>query len=135
MGVQQRGPSQVSRIRMLTYFVDTDTDPLVPRLVRAVGGAPPTAIGMGVQAFQMTYDIADQVNNPTAVRMDANDLTGAGACYPDPCSENQIRKVNIVLAMNASNQGGSARDHSRQSQNTLYTQVSLRSMAFVDRYR
>jgi hypothetical protein len=134
-GVQQRGPSQATRIRMLTYFVDTTTNPLVPRLVRAVAGTAPTAVGLGVQSFRLTYDIADQLNNPTAVRMDDDDRTGAGACYPDPCSENQIRKVNIVLALSANDLGGSSTDHSRQSQNTLYTQVSLRSMAFVDRYR
>jgi len=132
--VQQRGPSQVTRIRMLTYFVDTTTNPQSPRLVRAVGGAPPTVVSMGLQMLRLSYDIADQINNPTSVRMDDDDLSGAGACSPDPCSENQIRKVNLVLAMRAHDQGSNSRN-GRQSQNTLYTQVSLRSMAFVDRYR
>jgi len=30
---------------------------------------------------------------------------------------------------------GNSLEKGRQSQNTLYTQVSLRSLAFVDRYR
>ncbi len=135
-GVLDPGPSQATRIRMITYFVDIDTDPLVPRLVRVLGGGQPNAVGMGVEAFRLTYDISNQSDNPTSVRMDAADLGGTGACSPSPCSPNQVRKVNIVLAMNASReQAGSLADHGRQSQNTLYTQVSLRSMAFVDRYR
>jgi len=135
-GVQQRAPTQATRIRMVTYFVDTDADPAVPRLVRVVGGAQPNAVGLGVQAFRLTYDIADQLNNPTGVRMDDDDLAGGGACSPDPCSENQIRKVNIVLSMTANDsRRNSLVDHGNQAQNALYTQVSLRSMAFVDRYR
>lgn len=135
-GVQQRAPSQATRIRMITYYVDTQTDPGMPRLVRVVGGGQPNAVGLGVQDFRLTYDIADQVNNPTGVRMDASDVDGSGACSPDPCSENQIRKVNVVLAMTADDQRrNSLVSHGRQSQNALYTQVSLRSMAFVDRYR
>lgn len=134
--VMQQGPTQASRIRMITYYVDTQTNPSVPRLVRSVGGSAPNAVAIGVQAFRLTYDIANQQTNPTSVRMDSDDLDGTGACAPDPCSENQIRKVNILLALTASDpQRLSAMDHGRQSQNALYTQVSLRNMAFVDRYR
>ncbi|MDH4067008.1 MAG: hypothetical protein OEW19_21620, partial [Acidobacteriota bacterium] len=135
-GVQQRGPTQATRVRMVTYYVDVDTDPLVPRLVRQIGGQDPNAVAMGVEGLRLSYDIADQVNNPTNVRMDNDDMTGAGDCYPDPCSENQIRKVNIVLSMSASGPySNGPLEHGRQSQNTLFGQVSLRSMAFVDRYR
>jgi prepilin-type N-terminal cleavage/methylation domain-containing protein len=134
-GVQQ-SYGLVTRIRMNTYFVDTTIDPEVPRLMRAVGGREPTAVAIAVDAFRLTYDIADQVNNPTDVRMDNADLTGGGACSPDPCTENQIRKVNVLLSMRASgNRPGALNTGGRQSQSTLYTQVSLRSMAFVDRYR
>lgn len=135
-GVQLQSPTQAARIRMITYFVDTTTDPLVPRLVRSMGGGQANAVGIGVQAFRLTFDIANQLTNPTAVRMDSADLDGSGACDPDPCSQNQVRKVNILLAMTASDpRRVSATSHGRQSQNTLYTQVSLRNMAFVDRYR
>ncbi|MCA1585817.1 MAG: hypothetical protein LC791_13960, partial [Acidobacteria bacterium] len=88
-----------------------------------------------------TYDIANLVTNPTAVSMNAADLDGTGACAdaatpdPDPCSENQIRKVNVVLSMKAFEAGASSHFRGNHTQNTLVTQVSLRSMAFVDRYR
>jgi hypothetical protein len=141
-GAEQRGPSQATRIRMVTYFVDTITEPAVPRLVRMNGGEQANAVGLGVQSLQLTYDIVDLVNNPAGIRMDADDLAGTGACDdpgtpdPDPCSENQIRKINILMSMTANDDRvRTGFEHGRQSQNTLYTQVSLRSMAFVDRYR
>lgn len=131
------GPSQATRIRMITYFVDITTDPQVPRLVRAVGGAQPSAVGMGVQGFSLTYDLTDQTEDPpTSVRMSAADLAGTSVDCDSPCSENQIRKINIMLGMTGSDGRTNGRlGDGRQAQNTLYTQVSLRSMAFVDRYR
>jgi hypothetical protein len=134
-GVQQAGPSLATRIRMITYFVDTQIDPLVPRLMRIVGGGAPNAVAMGVQNLRLTFDLADEANNPTNVRMTADDLGGSGECSPDPCSVNQIRKINLLLSMRADQGRGGRLTNGRQSQNTLYTQVSLRSMAFVDRYR
>ncbi len=134
--------SNATRIRMVSYFVDTTA--AVPRLMRQVGGAPANAVAIGVESFRISYDIANQATNPTSVRMDADDLAGNGACPDDPatpgeveaCSENQIRKVNVVLSMRAAQidesrllQGGTS------AQSTLYAQVSLRSLAFVDRYQ
>jgi prepilin-type N-terminal cleavage/methylation domain-containing protein len=140
-GVQQQGPSLATRVRMITYFVDTA--PAIPRLVRQVGGAQPNAVAIGVEAFRVTFDLADQNANPTNVRMDASDLAGTGACPDDggtpeleACSENQIRKVNIVLSMRAqAPEESRLLAHGNQSRSTLYSQVSLRSLAFVDRYQ
>ena len=68
--------------------------------------------------------------------MNSADLDGSGACAPDPCSANQIRKVSIVMAMRTQDpRAASGHYGGHQTQNTLFTQVSLRSMAFVDRYR
>lgn len=133
---QRRGPSEATRIRMVTYYVEPATGLTPSRLMRRIGGQPPNVVAMGVQAFQISYDIADQATNPTNVRMNANDILGVGACNPQACSENQIRKVNVLLSMTANDPRlRTALDSGRQAQNTLYTQVSLRSMAFVDRYR
>jgi prepilin-type N-terminal cleavage/methylation domain-containing protein len=141
-GAQLAGPSLATRIRMITYFVDIDAP--VPRLMRQAGGAPPNAVAIGVQAFRLNYDIADQANNPTSVRMNADDLAGRGACPDDPgtagvveaCSENQIRKVNVVLSMQVARLAESRLlEQGNASQSTLYAQVSLRSLAFVDRYQ
>lgn len=129
-----------TRIRLITYYLDVTTDPRRPRLVRRMNNGHPTdfdnalgtIVAFDIEDLQITYDIADGVNNPSNVRMDDADLDGSGACAPDPCSPNQIRKVNILLA-------GRSRIPMRGTQqffrNRLVTQVSLRSLSFVDRYQ
>lgn len=138
---QGQGPSLATRIRLVTYFVDTSAR--VPRLMRVVGRGQPNAVAIGVETFRLSYDLADQAGNPTDVRMDNDDLGGTGACPDDPgtpevegCSENQIRKVNVVLSMAVETpQESTLLRHGQQARSTLYSQVSLRSLAFVDRYQ
>jgi len=132
--------TEATRIRMNTYYIDAATNPLRPRLVRRLNNGDPivfdntlgTAVAFDIENMQITYDIADGVTNPANVRMDDADLDGTGACAPRACSPNQIRKVNLLLS-------GRSQRPMRISQqffhNTLVTQVSLRSLAFVDRYR
>jgi prepilin-type N-terminal cleavage/methylation domain-containing protein len=133
-------PTTASKIRMISYYIDIVTDPLHPRLARRINNGHPTnfdntlgtAVAFDIENLQITYDLADGVGNPSNVRMAAADLNGGGACAPDPCSPNQIRKVNVMLA-------GRSRIPMRGTnqffRNTLVTQISLRSLAFVDRYR
>jgi hypothetical protein len=133
-------PSTATRIRMITYYVDTKTDPNRPRLVRRLNNGHQTtydnnlgtALAFDVENLQISYDLVDGDTNPADVRFTAADIAGTGRCSPNPCSPNQIRKVNISLS-------GRSRKPMRGTgqylRNTLTTQVSLRSMAFVDRYR
>ncbi len=133
-------PTSASKVRMVTYYIDATTDPQHPRLVRRINNGHPTgfnnnlgtAVAFDIESLQLTYDLADGVGNPANVRMVAADLNGAGACNPDDCSPNQIRKVNIMLAGRSRMPMRGTRQFFR---NTLVTQVSLRSLAFVDRYR
>lgn len=78
------------------------------------------------------YDLADGVNNPSNVRMDDDDLNGGSVNCPTSCYPNQIRKVNIVLSARSRLPRRGTQQFFR---NRLVTQVSLRSLAFVDRYR
>ena len=91
-----------------------------------------TVVAFDVENLQISYDMVDGVSNPAEVKMNAADLAGTGRCSPNPCSPNQIRKINIQLT-------GRSRTTMRQTRqyfrNTLNTQVSLRSMSFIDRYR
>jgi type II secretory pathway pseudopilin PulG len=135
-------PSTATRIRMISYYIDATTDPSRPRLVRRVNNGDPTtynnslgtALAFDVENLQISYDLVDGVNNPAEVKFTAADLAGTagGRCAPNPCSPNQIRKINITLS-------GRSRTQLRQTKqflrNTLATQVSLRSMSFIDRYR
>jgi hypothetical protein len=49
---------------------------------------------------------------------------------PLVCSPNQIRKVNATLAIRSDKKSA----ESGYYHNTLFTQVALRNLAFVDRY-
>jgi prepilin-type N-terminal cleavage/methylation domain-containing protein len=129
-----------SRIRMISYYIDNVADPLRPRLIRRMNNGSATtfdntlgtAVAFDVENLQITYDIADAVTNPANVRMVAADLAGTGRCLPNPCSRNNIRKINILMSGRSRVASKSTRQFIR---NRLETQVSLRSLAFVDRYR
>lgn len=132
--------STATRIRMITYYLDSVTDPRRPRLVRRLNNGHPTTydntlgtvLAFDVESLQFTYDLADGVTNPSDVRMTVVDLGATGTCAPNACSPNQIRKINVLL------RGRSPRPLTATGQffrKDLVTQVSVRSLAFVDRYR
>lgn len=125
--------TRLTRIRMITYYVQAPgTDPTNPALMRIVNAGAANAIGFGLDDFKVSFDlVADGVAAPTNLRLVAADLVANGPCGPDPCTENQIRKVNVTLA-------GRSRFvsslNNRYFRNTLFSQVSIRNLAFVDEY-
>jgi prepilin-type N-terminal cleavage/methylation domain-containing protein len=129
-GVTQAGPWTAFRVRMISYYVDTTTNPASPRLVRQINANPANAVAFELEAFRLTFDIADGTVNPAGVRMDATDLGAGGACAPSACSPNQIRKANVALAIRSEQRNAQSGFH----HNTLFTQVALRSLSFVDRF-
>jgi prepilin-type N-terminal cleavage/methylation domain-containing protein len=129
--LQQTGDTVAYKVRMITYFVDITSNPASPRLVRQIGAGPTNAVAFELEAFRLTYDLADGVDNPSGVRMNATDLSTSGPCDPFPCSPNQIRKANVALAIRSEQRTKQAGYY----HNTLFTQVAIRSLSFVDRYR
>jgi prepilin-type N-terminal cleavage/methylation domain-containing protein len=130
-GVIQEGQSRVSRVRMITYFINITADPTSPRLMRQVGSGAATAVSFELEAFRVSYDIADGVVNPANVRMTAVDLAPGGACgAASGCSPNQIRKADVVMAIRSARRS----KENGYYHNTLFTQVAMRNLAFVDRY-
>jgi len=125
------GSISAYKIRMITYFVDITTNPASPRLVRQIGAGARNAVAFEIEAFRLTYDIADGDDNPAGVRMNATDLSPTGACSPSACSPNQIRKANVSLAIRSEQRTKQAGYY----HNTLFTQVALRSLSFVDQYQ
>ena len=124
-----------TRIRMISYYIDATTDPRRPRLVRRINNQAGTAVAFDIENFQVSYDLADSVTNPANVRMVAEDLANpnvSGRCFPSACSPNQIRKVNVMLSARSKT---IMKGTSQYLRNRLLTQVSLRSLAFVDRYQ
>ena len=129
----------ITRIRMVTYYLDATTDPLHPRLVRRINNGDPivfsntsgTAVAMDVENLTFRFDLNDGNLNPASVQLNAADLAGTGACSPNPCSTNEARKVDIVMTSRSAN---ALNPKARSFHNTLTTQVSFRGMAFVDSY-
>lgn len=110
----------VRRVVMITYYIDAVTDPALPRLVRQVNNGDRLAIALGIENLQITYDLVDGTTNPTNVETPE-----------DPYSPHQIRKANLFLAGRSLDVNPRTRQFFR---NTAATHVSLRSLAFVDRY-
>jgi prepilin-type N-terminal cleavage/methylation domain-containing protein len=133
-------PTVATRIRMVSFYLDALTDPTRPRLVRRINNGHPltynntlgNVVAFDIENLQITYDIADGVTNPTNVKMTAADIVGGTADCPDPCSPNQIRKVNIIVSGRSRSTLKNTKQYFR---NQLTTQVSLRSLAFVDNYK
>jgi prepilin-type N-terminal cleavage/methylation domain-containing protein len=139
--VNSAAATNITRVRMITYYLDATTDPRHPRLVRRINAGHPTtfdntlgtAVAMDIENVMFTFDISNGSNNPGNVRMLATDLLPGGACDLVACAATQIRKVNVALTGRIRNVGN---NQSRlPMRNTLQSQVALRGMAFVDRYR
>jgi prepilin-type N-terminal cleavage/methylation domain-containing protein len=133
--------SRATRIRMITYYIDATTDPLRPRLVRRANNGHPTtfnnalgtAVAFDVENLSISYDLSDGTTTSTNIRMtDADQTTTTGGCAPVACDVGRIRKVNVLLGARARRPMKGSRQLFR---NSLLTQVSLRSLAFVDRYQ
>jgi type II secretory pathway pseudopilin PulG len=140
-GAAAAAATRLTRVRMISYYLDDTTTPGRPRLVRRVNNGHETdfdnnkygtAVALDVEYLKFTYDLNDGATNPGGVRFVAADLTTSGACAPDDCSPTQIRKVNVTLT------GRSLSTTSAQPKvyrNTLTSQVALRGMALVNEYQ
>jgi len=134
------GSTRISRLRMITYYLDATTDVKHPRLVRRINNGNAmtfdntlgTAIATDVDSLTFTYDLNDGGTNPAHVAMLPADLVAGGACGANPCSQTQIRKINITISARSRNPNLKVTHDLR---NTLTSQVAFRGMAFVDRYR
>jgi hypothetical protein len=137
--VTNAAQTQATRIRMISYYIDAVATPSRPRLIRRMANGDPltynnllgTAVAFDVDNLQVSYDINNGASNPANVKMVAKDLTTAGKCAPSACSANQIRKINVVLSTRSGERLTSTQQFLH---NTLTSQVSLRSLAFVDKY-
>jgi prepilin-type N-terminal cleavage/methylation domain-containing protein len=115
-------PTSISRIWMVTYFLDTTTNPQRPQLMRQVNFRAPQAVGQVMENLQVAYDIVNAVATPTPTN--ARNIIG-------PDSPSQIRKINLLLAARSENVFSKTGQYFRDN---LYTQIGLRSLAFQNLY-
>jgi prepilin-type N-terminal cleavage/methylation domain-containing protein len=121
--------TDVVRIQMLTYYLDNVTAPEAPRLVRQINfvdSLAPQALAGIVDNLSMTYDLVEGTANTSAV---PSLPTTIGTTL---FSANQIRKVNLRVAVRSETKLSGRDDYLR---NTTTTVVSLRNLAYRDRYK
>ena len=107
---------QGTRVLMISYYIDA-TKPDKPVLMRRINLGPERAIGIGVENLQVTFDLVDGDSNPLN--------------EPSPDLPNQIRKANVFLTGRSYKEWARTQQYLRTS---VSTQMSLRSLSFVDRY-
>lgn len=112
-----------TRIWMISYYLDNVTAPPYTRLIRRVNFNNPTPLGETLENLQFTYNFVDGVNNPS------NQPT-----VPAGDSESNIRSVNVYLGARSSYEVHQA-GQTFYARSNLQTQVSLRSLAYVNRYQ
>jgi prepilin-type N-terminal cleavage/methylation domain-containing protein len=114
------------RIRMYTYYVDATTTSGTPRLTKVQNSGTPMALAGVVEDLNISYDLVDGVTNPINIP-DLPTVIG-GVSY----SPNQVRKVNLHVGVRSDTLSAVRNDYIR---NHLSTVVSIRSLAFVNRYK
>lgn len=113
-------PTTATRIWMVTYYLDNVTDPLHIRLIRRVNYNAGQPVGETIENLQFKYNFIDGVTNPSGQQT-----------IPTGLSESQIRAVDVILGARSTSVWSKNHTYLR---NNLMTQVSLRSMAYVNRY-
>jgi len=114
-------PTTATRIWMITYYLDNVTDPLHVRLIRRINWNPGQPVGETIENLQFKYNFVDGVTNPSGQTN-----------IPAGLSESQIRSVDVILGARSTNPWGQNHTYLRSN---FMTQVSLRSMAYVNRYK
>ena len=114
----------VRRVYMYSYWVADDVG--VPRLMGALNMYPATALAGIVEDLDLNYDLVDGVVNPVNI----GDLpyTTGGNTF----SASQIRKVNVHVGVRSETKSRQSNDYLR---NHVSTVVSVRNLAYVDRYQ
>ncbi|MGB2622561.1 MAG: prepilin-type N-terminal cleavage/methylation domain-containing protein [Candidatus Acidiferrum sp.] len=113
-------PTTATRIWMTTYYLDNITAPPNTRLIRRVNWNPGQPVAETIENLQFKYNFIDGETNPSGQ-----------PSIPTGESESEIRSVDVILGARSTNAWGLNNMFLR---NNFMTQVSLRSMAYVNRY-
>jgi prepilin-type N-terminal cleavage/methylation domain-containing protein len=116
-------PTTATRIWMITYYIDSNTNPQRPVLMRQVNFNPAVAVAEVIENLNVTYDIVNaQVTVPP--------VNAQQIILPDTPA--QIRKVNLLLAARSETASNQTRGYFR---NNLQTEVSIQSLSFFSLYQ
>lgn len=116
-------PIKATRVWMITYYLDTITDPQRPQLMRQVNFRPAQAVGQVIEDLNISYDITNPVGTP---------LPATNVGQPTaPDTPSQIRKVNLYMGARSEAPYSVTQQFFRTN---LWTQVSMRALAFQNLY-
>jgi hypothetical protein len=118
----------IRRIFMLTYYVKED-EPGVPRLMRMMNFFTPQALAGVIEDLKFGFDLVDGSTNPVGVDELPFDSSVGGVAVT--YTANQIRKVNVHVGVRSEKKSARTKDYVR---NHVSTVVSIRNLAYVDRY-
>jgi hypothetical protein len=122
------GQITATRVQMITYYVDA-TAASTPRLVRRENNFTAQALAGVVEDLELTYDLVDGVINPVDIpSLPYTTLTPPIVTF----TSNQIRKVNIHMGVRSEEFSTLYKDYMRHH---ITTTVSVRNLAFIDRYQ
>lgn len=133
-------PTTITRVWLISYYIDSTTNPLHPQLMRQVNYPnypaaapvnPPQAIADNIEALSFSYDITGSLAPGGTYPAGAGNAPGPVA----PDGPNQIRAANVFLAGRSEAFDQSTTSSSPQFlRNNLSTQVSIRSLAFLNTF-
>lgn len=122
------GQITATRVQMITYYVDA-TAATTPRLVRRENNFSAQALAGVVEDLELTYDLVDGVINPVDIEsLPYTTITPPIVTF----TSNQIRKVNIHMGVRSEEFSTLYKDYMRHH---ITTTVSVRNLAFIDRYQ
>lgn len=132
-------PTTIQRVWMVTYYIDSTTNPSKPQLVRQVNypnypvaapANPPQQIGDCIENLGFSYDITNSTAPAGTYPIGPGDAPFPNKAFDAP---NQIRAVNVFIAGRSeyTYQGSLTPQYFR---NNLSSQVSLRSMSFQNQF-
>ena len=113
------------RVFMWTYYVDSSSGGQ-PHLMRQLNNFAPSALAGIVEDLELSYDVVDGSVNPVDLKTLPYTLNG------DTYTSSQIRKVNVHIGVRSEAMSTKQHDYLRSH---LSTVVSIRSLAYVDRYK
>ena len=120
-------PTSATRVWMVTYYLDSTTDPNHPMLMRAVNFNAPQPVAETLENLQFAFNFADGTT-PAPVNQFAVPTVPA----PSGDNENQIRSVNVYMGARSTTYAANPGKYVRTN---LATQVALRSMAYFNTYK
>jgi prepilin-type N-terminal cleavage/methylation domain-containing protein len=117
----------VSRIMMITYFIQQNNTPSGPdtQLMRQIGARTPTPVADHIEDLQFTYDVFNSDTGSLNVA-----LPDAATGTPPTPVPNQIRKINVTMSVRSPRPNAQGvYDHF-----SLATSIGPRNLSFHDRY-